>query len=230
MNCLKHENREAIAMCVKCDKLICEECAVKINNKYYCKECISEMYSNKENEIYNKNEVIDDFQHLNDNDESNLFLNTNVDFQSNINKNVSNKSFIRYKGIGSILGVIAIVILIPRVISAFNEFGNCFENMYLSFRYDSGVRAFLFLINSILILAQPLILIALSALLFSDFIKFKKTIRIITPIIIVSVFILLIFIIGSIAIRFIDFIPFIDLIYYIIPVILIIIGNCINEK
>ena len=184
----------------------------------------------KENEIYNKNEVIDDFQHLNDNDESNLFLNTNVDFQSNINKNVSNKSFIRYKGIGSILGVIAIVILIPRVISAFNEFGNCFENMYLSFRYDSGVRAFLFLINSILILAQPLILIALSALLFSDFIKFKKTIRIITPIIIVSVFTLLIFIIGSIAIRFIDFIPFIDLIYYIIPVILIIIGNCINEK
>ena len=179
---------------------------------------------------YNKNEVIDDFQHLNDNDESNLFLNTNVDFQSNINKNVSNKSFIRYKGIGSILGVIAIVILIPRVISAFNELGNCFENMYLSFRYDSGVRAFLFLINSILILAQPLILIALSALLFSDFIKFKKTIRIITPIIIVSVFTLLIFIIGSIAIRFIDFIPFIDLIYYIIPVILIIIGNCINEK
>ena len=217
MNCLKHENREAIAMCVKCHKLI-------------CKECISEMYSNKENEIYNKNEVIDDFQHLNDNDESNLFLNTNIDFQSNINKNVSNKSFIRYKGIGSILGVIAIVILIPRVISAFNEFGNCFENMYLSFRYDSGVRAFLFLINSILILAQPLILIALSALLFSDFIKFKKTIRIIAPIIIVSVFTLLIFIIGSIAIRFIDFIPFIDLIYYIIPVILIIIGNCINEK
>ena len=34
MNCLKHENREAIAMCVKCHKLICEECAVKINNKY----------------------------------------------------------------------------------------------------------------------------------------------------------------------------------------------------
>ena len=33
MNCLKHENREAIAMCVKCHKLICEECAVKINNK-----------------------------------------------------------------------------------------------------------------------------------------------------------------------------------------------------
>ena len=54
MNCLKHENREAIAMCVKCHKIICEECEVKINNKYYCKECISEMYSNKENEIYNK--------------------------------------------------------------------------------------------------------------------------------------------------------------------------------
>ena len=96
-------------MCVKCHKLIWCGLGAKICG-------------------YNKNEVIDDFQHLNDNDESNLFLNTNVDFQSNINKNVSNKSFIRYKGIGSILGVIAIVILIPRVISAFNEFGNCFEH------------------------------------------------------------------------------------------------------
>ena len=114
MNCLKHENREAIAMCVKCHKLICEECAVKINNKYYCKECISEMHSNKENEIYNKNEVIDDFQHLNDNDESNLFLNTNVDFQSNINKNVSNKSFITP----------SIIIVIPSTLSPVFSFTN----------------------------------------------------------------------------------------------------------
>ena len=230
MNCLKHENREAIAMCVKCHKLICEECAVKINNKYYCKECISEMYSNKENEIYNKNEVIDDFQHLNDNDESNLFLNTNVDFQSNINKNVSNKSFIRYKGIGSILGVIAIVILIPRVISAFNEFGNCFENMYLSIRYDEGVRALFFFINSLLTLIEPLIIIALAALSFKNFMKLKKVVRIIAPIAVVAIFTLLIFITGNIALRFIYISPFISMLSYIIPVALIVIGNCLDKE
>ena len=230
MNCLKHENREAIAMCVKCHKLICEECAVKINNKYYCKECISEMYSNKENEIYNKNEVIDDFQHLNDNDESNLFLNTNVDFQSNINKNVSNKSFIRYKGIGSILGVIAIVILIPRVISAFNEFGNCFENMYLSIRYDEGVRALFFFINSLLTLIEPLIIIALAALSFKNFMKLKKVVRIIAPIAVVAIFTLLIFITGNIALRFIYISPFISMLSYIIPVALIVIANCLDKE
>ena len=230
MNCLKHENREAIAMCVKCHKLICEECAVKINNKYYCKECISEMYSNKKNEIYNKNEVIDDFQHLNDNDESNLFLNTNVDFQSNINKNVSNKSFIRYKGIGSILGVIAIVILIPRVISAFNEFGNCFENMYLSIRYDEGVRALFFFINSLLTLIEPLIIIALAALSFKNFMKLKKVVRIIAPIAVVAIFTLLIFITGNIALRFIYISPFISMLSYIIPVALIVIANCLDKE
>ena len=44
MNCSKHHDREAKGMCVRCNRLICEECAVKINNKYYCKECVSEMY------------------------------------------------------------------------------------------------------------------------------------------------------------------------------------------
>ena len=44
MNCSNHGEREAVGMCVRCHKLICEECKVKINNKYYCKECVSEMY------------------------------------------------------------------------------------------------------------------------------------------------------------------------------------------
>ena len=45
MNCSKHSDREAVGMCVRCHHLICEECKVKINNKYYCKECVSEIYS-----------------------------------------------------------------------------------------------------------------------------------------------------------------------------------------
>lgn len=213
MNCSKHKEREAIGICVKCHKLICEECAVKIQNKYYCKECIIEMYSSKENEVNNDKPSYD----LNN-------LNHNVNF-----KNDTYKSFIMYKGMGSILGIIAIVLLIPRIIIAFNEFGVCFENIYLSFKYDNGLRAFLFLINSILILAEPVILIVLASILFINFTKINKTVRIIAPIIIVLIFTLIIFITGNIAIRFIDFMPFIDLIYYIIPVTLIIIGNCLNN-
>ena len=45
MNCSRHEEREAVGMCVRCHNLICEECKVEINNKYYCKNCVSEMYS-----------------------------------------------------------------------------------------------------------------------------------------------------------------------------------------
>ena len=54
MNCSNHGEREAVGMCVRCHKLICEECKVKINNKYYCKDCVSEMYSdNNSNNNYN---------------------------------------------------------------------------------------------------------------------------------------------------------------------------------
>ena len=57
MNCSNHGEREAVGMCVRCHKLICEECKVKINNKYYCKDCVSEMYSdnNGGNSYNNRN-------------------------------------------------------------------------------------------------------------------------------------------------------------------------------
>ena len=59
MNCSNHGEREAVGMCVRCHKLICEECKIKINNKYYCKECVSEMYSdNNSNNKYNNGSTI----------------------------------------------------------------------------------------------------------------------------------------------------------------------------
>ena len=58
MNCSNHGEREAVGMCVRCHKLICEECKVKINNKYYCKDCVSEMYSdNNSNNNYNNRNI-----------------------------------------------------------------------------------------------------------------------------------------------------------------------------
>ena len=74
MNCSKHYEREAKGMCVRCNRLICEECAVKINNKYYCKECVSEMYStdNKDENTNNNNtNNIDSTNDVNFNDSSN---------------------------------------------------------------------------------------------------------------------------------------------------------------
>ena len=39
MRCYKHPDRDAIAVCVGCGRGICEDCAMKVGEKFYCKEC-----------------------------------------------------------------------------------------------------------------------------------------------------------------------------------------------
>ena len=297
MNCSKHHEREAKGMCVRCNRLICEECAVKINNKYYCKECVSEMYStdNKDENTHNNNrnnidstndinfnnssndvnytnesnlnnksndineinngstnkeqldlEKINSYtnvsDNLNNNSNNNLNNNLNNKLNSNSNENLyinyktqeykdsSVRTDRRYKEVNYVLAIIAIALLIPKVVLAIGGFPDCFENMYLSIRYDDGVRALFFFINSLLILLEPLIIIALAALSFKNFMKLKKIIRIIAPIVVVAVFTLLIFITGNIALRFIYISPFISMLSYIIPVALIVIGICLEKE
>lgn len=301
MNCSKHHEREAKGMCVRCNRLICEECAVKINNKYYCKECVSEMYStdNKDENTHNNNRNnIDSTNDINFNNSSNdvnytnesnlnnkssdineinngstnkeqldlekinsytnvsdnLNNNSNNNSNNNLNNNLNNKlnsnsnenlyinyktqeykdssvrTDRRYKEVNYVLAIIAIALLIPKVVLAIGGFPDCFENMYLSIRYDDGVRALFFFINSLLILLEPLIIIALAALSFKNFMKLKKIIRIIAPIVVVAVFTLLIFITGNIALRFIYISPFISMLSYIIPVALIVIGICLEKE
>lgn len=41
MKCSYHSDRDAIAGCVNCGNLICEGCAVEVDGKKICKECIS---------------------------------------------------------------------------------------------------------------------------------------------------------------------------------------------
>lgn len=42
MECAYHPGREPIGTCVNCGRLICPECEVIINNKKYCKQCLSQ--------------------------------------------------------------------------------------------------------------------------------------------------------------------------------------------
>ncbi len=41
MNCYVHKDRPSVAACVSCGNLICTECDVLVNNRHYCKECLS---------------------------------------------------------------------------------------------------------------------------------------------------------------------------------------------
>lgn len=41
MQCSTHPNRKAIAMCMNCRCLVCEECAVKFEGKNYCTQCVT---------------------------------------------------------------------------------------------------------------------------------------------------------------------------------------------
>jgi hypothetical protein len=41
MYCYIHPDQEAIGTCTSCGKLICRECAVEVQNKLVCRQCLS---------------------------------------------------------------------------------------------------------------------------------------------------------------------------------------------
>ena len=47
MNCAKHPKKEAERTCVGCGSFFCSECLTKLKNRSYCKECLSELLSEK---------------------------------------------------------------------------------------------------------------------------------------------------------------------------------------
>ena len=42
MKCYNHPDREAVGVCVGCGKAVCQECAVEVDGKIYCKDCAAE--------------------------------------------------------------------------------------------------------------------------------------------------------------------------------------------
>ena len=125
MNCSNHMDREPIGMCVRCNKLICKECAVKINNKYYCKECVSEMYSDNSSRNNINTERVREYADKAVNvtkDVTNEALNLVKDFSGSEEfKSIVNKAKANHKEVNYILAIIAILLLSPKLVSSISN-------------------------------------------------------------------------------------------------------------
>lgn len=235
MNCSNHTDREPIAMCVSCNKLICRECAVKINNKYYCKDCVSEMYSNNNQNTNNINtEKAKEYADKAVNatmDATNEALNLVKDYSNSEQvKNIVNNVKENHKEATYVLAIIAIALLIPKVISNLGSAGYLFEDLFFSFKYYGIFRSIFYLINIVITFIQPLILVLLALLSFNNFMKLNKKIRSIAPIVVTIVFLLIRFISANIAFSYFNFPIIIEVFSYIIPVALISIAGYLDKE
>lgn len=234
MNCSNHMDREPIGMCVRCNKLICKECAVKINNKYYCKECVSEMYSDNSSRNNINTERVREYADKAVNvtkDVTNEALNLVKDFSGSEEfKSTVNKAKANHKEVNYILAIIAILLLSPKLVSSISNLPYLFEDLFFSFRYYGVLRSIFYLINIVATFIQPLVIIALASLLFNNFMKLKKNIRMIAPVIIVAVFIMIRFISANIAFTYFSFHIIGEIFSYIIPVGLIVIGSYLDKE
>ena len=86
-----------------------------------------------------------------------------------------------------------------------------------------------YIIEFALSFIEPIIIIALASLLFNNFMKLKKQIRIIAPIVIVIAFTLIRFISASISSSYYGFNIIISMFSYFVPVILIVIGSYLDN-
>lgn len=220
MNCSNHGEREAVGMCVRCHKLICEECKVKINNKYYCKDCVTEMYSdnNVNNNYYNNGSTInsDRFKEYAD-----KAVNATFEVTDKISQN---KKIANY-----VLGIIAIILLVPKVINNISSIPYFFEELVFSSRYYGVFRALFYTIEFVLGFIEPIIIIALASLLFNNFMKLKRQIRIIAPIVIVIAFTLIRFVSANISSSYFGFHIIMNMFSYFVPVILIVVGSYLDN-
>ena len=247
MNCSKHGEREAVGMCVRCHKLICEECKVKINNKYYCKECVSEMYSdnnsnnnyNSRNNNYNNGSTInsDKVKEYADKavnatvEATNNTLNLVKDFSKSEDfKEATNKISQNQKIINYVLGIIAILLLVPKVTNNISNIPYFFEELVFSARYYGVFRTVFYIIEFILGFIEPIIIIALAALLFNNFMKLKREIRIIAPIVVVVAFTLIRFVSANISSSYFGFYIITNMFSYFIPVILIVVASYLDKE
>lgn len=41
MNCYVHPDRESVATCTSCGRPICRECAIEVNDRIVCRQCLS---------------------------------------------------------------------------------------------------------------------------------------------------------------------------------------------
>lgn len=44
MNCDRHPEREGVASCIICGRILCEECRLKLGGKNYCERCADKLF------------------------------------------------------------------------------------------------------------------------------------------------------------------------------------------
>ena len=49
MKCKNHSKKEARKVCIGCGDFFCDECLTEVNGKSYCKDCMADLISEKEN-------------------------------------------------------------------------------------------------------------------------------------------------------------------------------------
>lgn len=58
MKCFYHPDREAVAVCSKCGKPLCQECAKEFEGKIYCKDCLEEIKKDKKQKEVNSAKIV----------------------------------------------------------------------------------------------------------------------------------------------------------------------------
>ena len=105
-----------------------------------------------------------------------------------------------------------------------------FEELIFSARYYGAFRTLFYIIEFILGFIEPIIIIALAALLFNNFMKLKREIRIIAPIVVVAAFTLIRFVSVNISSSYFGFHIITNMFSYFIPVILIVVGSYLDRE
>lgn len=211
MKCYKHEDREAEGRCVRCGKILCEDCIVKVDNRVFCKECVSDMLSKRNNEeVYQEELVNDSFYGITG------------------NEGLKEKS-IGIKNINVILGVVSILFSVPNLFNNFFGLPYVVEDLMYTFKYHGAIKATLYLLILLINLAIPLAIIGMSIALITNFNKVKKSVRIILPIVFVLAMVIIKYILGVFIFSYFNYNIFREISVYIIPVILMVIGNVLGE-
>ncbi|REE28256.1 hypothetical protein C7452_0257 [Methanothermobacter defluvii] len=47
MNCDKHPEREGVASCIICGRILCEECRLKLAGRNYCQSCADKLFQER---------------------------------------------------------------------------------------------------------------------------------------------------------------------------------------
>lgn len=187
MNCYKHNDRQAISICEKCNRFICKECEVKLGNKSYCKDCIDIASKNSisndnlisKNTGNNCNNVGNKVNNLKNIIEQNSKY-ENIDKYLNLKDN--------YKNINIILAIISIIFLLIRCSWIYSYITD--GTGYVDLGFIGVIFQILYVSISVMIVV---ILLVLTLLLVKNFIPIDYKIRMITPLLTTILFGIIVF-------------------------------------